>query len=225
MKKGHGWLIHVSDFVEEENGQLIVRNEEGVMVKDACHIIYPGMGSDPWWDHKQHLVQVDKAIEIFKEAHPNCIALFVFNQSSAHTSLRDDALHAFDMNQSNGGTQRKQRDTVIPINNPYPKFCSKAQKMTTEAGAAKGLQQMLEERSFDVQGMHAKCNPICPLENTGCCMGQLLSKQDDFQLQQSLLEQKIKGRGHICVFLPKFHCKLNPIEMVFYLFIVLIIST
>ena len=69
------------------------------MVKDACHFIYLGVGSNPWWDHKQLLVQVDKAIEIFEEAHPNCcIGLFVFDQLSMHASLGDDALHAFDIN-------------------------------------------------------------------------------------------------------------------------------
>jgi hypothetical protein len=52
MKKGCGRLIHVSDFIEEENGRLIVHNEEGVMVKDAHHIIYPGVGSDLWWCHQ-----------------------------------------------------------------------------------------------------------------------------------------------------------------------------
>ncbi len=69
IKKGHGGLIHVSDFIEEENGRLIVYNEEGDVVKDAHHIIYPGVGNDLWWDHKQLLMQVDKAIEIFEEAH------------------------------------------------------------------------------------------------------------------------------------------------------------
>jgi hypothetical protein len=192
------------------------------VVKDAHRIIYPGIGSDPWWDHKQLLVQVDKVIKIFEEAHPNCIALFVFDQSSAHTSLGEDALRAFDMNRLNGGAQRKQKNTVIPMNNPHPEFHGKAQSMTTEASVAKGLKQMLKEHGFNVEGMHAKCNPICPLENTGCCMAQLLSKQGDFWLQESLLEQKIKARGHICMFLPKFHCELNPIEMVFNLFFLII---
>src|SRR6266851_9707176 len=193
-------------------------------MKDAQHIIYPGVGGDAWWDQDQLLVQVDKVIAIFEEAHPSCITLFVFDQSSVHTLLGPDALCAFDMNRSNGGKQRKQKDTVVLLNNPHPEFHSKAQSMTTEAGAAKGLRQMLEECGFNVQGMHAKCTPICPLENTGCCMARLLSKQDDFQLQQSLLERKIKGRGHICTFLPKFHCELNLIKMVFFLFF-LIIST
>ena len=194
------------------------------MVKDAHRIIYSGVDGNPWWDHKQLLVQVDKVIKIFEEVHPDCVRLFVFDQSSAHASLGDDALHAFEMNRSNGGARRKQKDTVIPMNNPHPKVHRKAQKMTTEAGAAKGLQQMLEERGFNIGCMRAKCSPICPLENTDCCIARLLSKQDDFQLQESLLEQKIKKRGHICMFLPKFHCKLNPIKMVFFYFF-LIIST
>ena len=222
QRKGRGRLIHISDFVEEENRRLIVCNEEGDMVKDAHCIIYPGVSGDLWWDHVQLLVQVDKAIAIFEEAHPNCVTLFVFDQSSAHASLGPDALHAFDMNRSNGGKQRKQKNTVIPINNPHPEFHGKAQSMTTEAGAAKGLQQMLEERSFNMQGMRAKCNPVCPIENTNCCMARLLSKQDDFRLQESLLEGKIKEKGHIYAFLPKFHCELNPIKMVFFYFFIFI---
>ena len=79
QKKGRGRIIHVSDFVEEENGQLIIHNEEGDIIKDAQTIIYPGVGSDPWWEHTQLLVQVDKVIAIFEEAHPGCEALFIFN--------------------------------------------------------------------------------------------------------------------------------------------------
>ena len=108
---------------------------------------------------------------------------------------------------------------MIPINNPYAKFCGKPQKMTTETGEAKGLQQTLEERGFDVHGMRVKCSPVCPFENNDCCMAHLLSKQDDFHLQESLLELKIKSKGHLCIFLPKFHCELNPIEMACILFL------
>jgi hypothetical protein len=146
------------------------------VVKDARCIIYPGVGGNPWWDHVQLLAQVDKVTAIFEEAHPDCIALFVFDQSSAHALLGADALRAFDMNRSNGGKQRKQKNTVILLNNLHPEFCGKAQSMTTEAGMAKGLRQTLEECGFNIQGMCAKCAPICPLENTGYCMARLLSK-------------------------------------------------
>jgi hypothetical protein len=46
MKKGCGQLIHISDFIEEENGCLIVCSQEGVVQKDAQCITYPGSGSD-----------------------------------------------------------------------------------------------------------------------------------------------------------------------------------
>ena len=48
MRKGCRWIIHVSDFIEEENGHLIIRNEEGIVVKDAQCITYSGSGGNPW---------------------------------------------------------------------------------------------------------------------------------------------------------------------------------
>jgi hypothetical protein len=37
--------------------------------------------------------------------------------------------------------------------------------------------------------------------------------QPDFQAQKPQLVEMIEKRGHICLMLPKFHCELNPIEM------------
>jgi len=47
MKKGRGRLIHILDFVEEDNGRLIICNQ-GVVVKDAHCIMYPGASGDQW---------------------------------------------------------------------------------------------------------------------------------------------------------------------------------
>ena len=71
-----------------------------------------------------------------------------------------------------------------------------------------------EEQGFDVKKLHAKCSPVCPFENDNCCMARLLSKQEDFKNQISMLETVIREAGHECIFLPKFRCELNPIEMV-----------
>jgi hypothetical protein len=35
MKKGWGCIIHVSDFVEEEFGQLVVCDQDGGRLRDA----------------------------------------------------------------------------------------------------------------------------------------------------------------------------------------------
>ena len=39
---------------------------------------------------------------------------FYFDQSSAHAVLAPDALKTFEMNKSNGGVQRRQKETIIP---------------------------------------------------------------------------------------------------------------
>lgn len=63
--------------------------------------------------------------------------------------------------------------------------------MTLPNGTPKGLQQVLEERGFNVKGLRVKCSPVCPFESHGCCMARLLSQQDDFVNQISMLETVI----------------------------------
>ena len=73
--------------------------------------------------------------------------------------------------------------------------------MTTEDGVQKGLRCVLEERSVNTHGMKAKE------------MRDELRKFEDFQSDGvPLVEEMVTGRGHMCVFIPKFHCELNPIE-------------
>ena len=46
-----------------------------------------------------------------------------------------------------------------------------------------------------------------------CCMYHALSLQEDFTTEKLMLQHYIENQGHICMFLPKFHCELNLIEM------------
>ena len=52
----------------------------------------------------------------------------------------------------------------------------------------------------------------CKAGATDCCAWCILDLQPDFQEQQSLVQEVIKAAGHLCIFLPKFHCELNFIE-------------
>lgn len=45
-----------------------------------------------------------------------------------------------------------------------------------------------------------------------CCWSKILGDQSDFANERNQLQQIIEGRGHVCVFLPKYHCECNPIE-------------
>ena len=88
QKKGQGHLIHVSEFINPITGHLILYDAQGNIVDEAQKIIYPGSNSDAWWDTEQLLAQVKHAIEVFEKAHPNCVALFIFDQSSVlYTNL------------------------------------------------------------------------------------------------------------------------------------------
>src|SRR5258708_6842606 len=180
----------------------MIANTDGTISEgnDARKIIYPGAGGDPWWDTNQLLEQMHmKAIPIFD-----------------HASLGPDALNAFDMNQSDGGKQRIRQDTVIPDDESVPNISQrgKRQAMKTPGGEAKGLESVLTEHGFNTKGIKAKCKPVCPFENTDCCLACILSWQSDFVNQKSMIETLVEKAGHLCMFLPKFHCKLNPIEMV-----------
>jgi hypothetical protein len=51
------------------------------------------------------------------------------------------------------------------------------------------------------------------MNNEWCCMHHVLSLQEDFRTEKPLVQSIIEDAGHVCLFLPCFHCKLNAIEL------------
>ena len=45
-------------------------------------------------------------------------------------------------------------------------------------------------------------------------MVKALDEMHDFKTQKTRVEELISRHGHRCIFLPKYHCELNPIERV-----------
>ena len=43
-------------------------------------------------------------------------------------------------------------------------------------------------------------------------MRDIISKFPDFAGEKCQLEPILNNRGHVCIFIPKFHCEFNPIE-------------
>jgi hypothetical protein len=88
---------------------------------------------------------------------------------------------------------------------------------------AKGIKMILEERGcYPKEKLRAKyTSPKCealvtyppPANKPPCCLARILQNHKDFREQKSALAELIEGRGHKCIFLPKFHCELNLIEM------------
>jgi hypothetical protein len=46
-----------------------------------------------------------------------------------------------------------------------------------------------------------------------CCVTWALSQQQDFQEEKPLIQCYIEEDRDICIFLPEFHCELDPIKL------------
>ncbi|OAX32505.1 hypothetical protein K503DRAFT_852125 [Rhizopogon vinicolor AM-OR11-026] len=84
-----------------------------------------------------------------------------------------------------------------------------------KAGWFKGMAQILHECGFDEASLKSECPSFkCPPDKMPhCCCRHFLYNQPDFINVKSHLETVCEERGFRVIFLPKFHCELNFIEM------------
>ncbi len=75
---------------------------------------------------------------------------------------------------------------------------------------------ILEERGYkDALKIRAECPKFkCPPDVERCCCRRLLYNEPDFVHVKTLLEELCEKRGFLVLILPKYHCELNPIEMI-----------
>ena len=97
------------------------------------------------------------------------------------------------MNVSDGGKQAFLGDTM---------WDGQPQKMVTSAGVQKGLKTLLQQQGVNTNGL---------LKDD---MIKIVAEMRDFKFQKTRVEETILNRGHRVMFIPKFHCELNPIERV-----------
>lgn len=201
--KSLGRGLMISDFVTEHDGLLklsdseleIARHDNITINQEARQILHYGAASEGYWTSEKFLVQVQSAITIaeFKYPKDSNTLVWLFDQSSCHCAYNDDALNVKRMNVKPGGAQPVMRDTC---------WNGKTQKMVLSDGRPKGMKLVLEERGFDTTKMKA------------ADMALVLGNHHDFKHEKTALEHVIKSKGHYCVYIPKFHCELNPIERV-----------
>jgi hypothetical protein len=203
-QKSLGQSIMVSDFIDEVGGFLQHDGEKARLQLEHQ--------SEGYFNNEMLLKQVDNAVTIFEARYPSAQAVFIFDHAPSHMKTPEDALNVDRMNVRDGGKQPFMRDTV---------WDGQVQRMVTDDGIQKGLRTVLEERGINTKGMNAeklkevlgefevKCSTIVTHTHTETMM---LTHMQDFKDKTTLLQQLIEGRGHICLYLPKFHCELNPIE-------------
>ena len=98
------------------------------------------------------------------------------------------------------------------------KICQLSQAALEKAmKEAKSRQDEIEGTGLEALG---NCSGASEMDSANleraqdCCMQRALSLEKDFADEKPLLQLVIEKAGHKCLFLPKFHCELNPIEMV-----------
>ncbi|KAJ7823280.1 hypothetical protein B0H13DRAFT_1919727 [Mycena leptocephala] len=121
---------------------------------DACRIIHPGAGHDPYWDMPQLIAQTKGAIDIFEAKYPNGRGVFIFDCSSAHEAFAVDALVAHKMNRSPGGKQPKMHATINPATGEHQSMVFELGDDAVDSegkslvGQPKGMEQVLRERGL-----------------------------------------------------------------------------
>jgi hypothetical protein len=224
QKKGVGWGIHKSDVICSTVGWL----------EDASQTLEYGKNYEGYWTGKLFVKQVrvrlhiicckkcntqlqltEKIIPAFEKPHgPSYQALIMVDNSQGHSAYATNALVVSRMNVNPSGKQALMHDTwfmqngekvaqtmVYPSNHP------------TYLNKAKGIKAVLTERGLcPASRTWGKCESKCDPDATSCCLKHILERQPNFQLQKSLVQEVIEAAGHLCIFLSKFHCKLNFIE-------------
>jgi hypothetical protein len=135
------------------------------------------------------------------------------------------------MNKAPGGIEKGnikpyRRDTYFPPEYTIPGLQGTIQVLwqlnPNGEREPKGVEQILIERGCNIPGLRFKCPKgtrcTIPLEYPSaieqtCCLARILSNHQDFFEEKSQVEELITERGHKAVFLPKFHCEINLIEM------------
>ena len=201
--KGQGRGLMISDFIEEHGGYLHLAPEEHEIatlsspdLPAKARVIFKfGAQGDGYWNNELFIKQVKTAMKIAEFKYPKAqnTLVFLFDQSSGHCAYADDALIAHKMNVSNGGKQPFMRETY---------WDGEPQKLITASGEQWGLKTLLEKRKVNVTGLKKEE------------MIKIVQEMRDFKYQKTKVEELILSRGHRVMFIPKFHCELNPIERV-----------
>ena len=216
--KGQGKGIMVSDFIHP-GGRLRAPDHlseaeiKAFKLPDRFATAYLEYGKDNYWTSEKMIRQVlEIALPIFRFAFPGFVGVWIFDNSSNHGSFAPDALRVDKLNLHPGGKQPHLRDGFnyaeqVPQSMQFPPDYVNPEL----AGKPKGIKKILQERGLWKETYRLAC-PKCSADKKDCCARKVLAAEQDFREQKGQLREELEARGQVVLFLPKFHCELNPIE-------------
>ncbi|KZT66821.1 hypothetical protein DAEQUDRAFT_674282 [Daedalea quercina L-15889] len=233
--KGEGASLMVADFVSAEYS--FFRSPDGT--ESAWVLFRAGKNQDGYFTNQEIVDHATLAMDILERHYPNERHILIFDNATTHLKRRDDALSAHRMSANPTAPGKPMFGVDIddlgpdgrPIYRPDGKKRKKRVRMgdakfadgrpqslyfeegTERPGVFKGMRQILAERDIDTAGKLAQCPDFkCKAPALTCCVRRILYNKPDFRDTESILESHCNQRGFEVLFLPKFHCELNPIE-------------
>ncbi|KAF8593220.1 hypothetical protein BDV93DRAFT_516735 [Ceratobasidium sp. AG-I] len=216
FKKGEGYSMMIADFTSAQWGWL--HGADGT--HDCDQYICQGR-----LEAGERLRWLREAIQFVQKWFPHQTHVFVYDNAPCHTKRppwsisarhmpkKPSANFTFPSVDLQGRKIQVQMEpgklsngVVQPFYYPdnHPKY----------PGMFKGMAQILRERNLPhIANKLAECPSFkCEEGVTDCCCRRTLFCQPDFAARDSTLEEVARTLGSKIIFLPKYHCELNPIE-------------
>ncbi|CCO31561.1 hypothetical protein RSOLAG1IB_10954 [Rhizoctonia solani AG-1 IB] len=241
-KKGEGVSLMVTDFISADYGWLRSRpgvapiapykSAIGGEYESARVIFRAGKQRDGWFRTDHVVEQLSRAMSIVKQQYPDEEHVFVFNNATIHTKLPESAPNVYKM--TLGPSQKVKGEEVGPSGEtigieyaPVTLPDGRIQQLyhpsnhlnTKLRGAFKGMALILEERAVpNARKLKLVCASTntqqqgCLPDATNCCARRTMMNQPDIIAQKSIIQTLAKSEGCSVMYLPKYHCELNPIE-------------
>jgi hypothetical protein len=197
-------------------------------------VIKFGKNEEGYWTAEKQIEDlINEVIPKFEAEHPNCVGLFLLDNSMVHRCYGEYALVATRMSAGDGGLKIPKSNTVRRWTLRTTEFERGGemviQQMTHDDGRIKGKRTVLRERGISTEDSNGKeLNNECKdckrgervnatidhrdPDRTRCCLRRIIAQQPDFRAEVPLIVQKITEAGHRAILLPKFHPEFNYCE-------------
>jgi len=156
-----------------------------------------GKNREGYWKCTNLVGFYRQVVPLARELHPGARLVFVFDNSMNHHMTREDGLNAAAFNLG------KAKKVSVSVRDGWfeKDGVRVAQRMMTIGGLLRSAKDILDERGIQTRGLKKQAGIA------------LLASQPDFKAQEEWLVEVSRELDCDIVFLPKFHCELNPIEM------------
>lgn len=217
--------------VREEFRPIDMLYKDGNGLFWTYHTFEYGKNKEGYWTADKMLKHMADVLDVLSVLYKDYAPVCFFDWSSCHDCMEPGAAAVSKMNIGVGGVRKGEE--LPPMNRIQlladtpkmkigdwqdltfqegddPPFYMPEMQPANYVGKVKGMKQVLWERGLFVAGMTKDGGKTKDLSKS---MQHVLGEQPDFKAVPSSLQVLVERLGGRCLMLPKYHCELNPIEL------------